>query len=430
MRWRLAALAAPLALAFALVGTQAAEAASVPTVRGINIDSVYGGQTDEQIDRELDLANRLGSNAVRLTIDSATLEPSPGFADPGYLDRVDTVINAASARGLKVIAVVMGTPCWASSAPPEVRRDCVNPDPFVVRYPPANPATYANEASYVAARYRGKLAALEVWNEPDLNTRLYWRGPTPAGSYARLLRAAYPAIKAADPTLPVLGGSLVGSNGVFLRQLYAAGIRGYYDGLAIHFYDVVLAGIRTIAAIKRTYHDTTPLWETEFGWDSCGPTGRSPTNLPCVTPTQQASNLLDVFRGLSLHPALRATIVFNAIDNPRIKFGALSETFAPKPAFYALQAAFAGRAGAVRSPTMRLFRSRGAVYATGTAPAGDGLIVSAFRAGARLPAFRAVRIPEGFRHYLVRLPYFVNSGRWLIQAIIPWTGRRREIWIG
>lgn len=430
MRRRLAALAAPLVLALACAGPQAAEAASVPTVRGINLDSVYGGQTDEQVDRELDLANRLGANTVRVTVDSAALEPSPGFADPAYLGLVDRFMTAASARHLKVIMVVMGTPCWASSAPPIVRRGCVSPDPFVVRYPPSNPATYANEASYLAARYRGKLAALEVWNEPDLNTRLYWRGPAPAASYARLLRAAYPAIKAADPTLPVLGGSLVGANGVFLRQLYAAGIRGYYDGLSIHYYDLVLAGIRAIAATKRAFHDATPLWLTEFGWDSCGATGRSLTNLPCVTPATQASNLLDVFRGLSLHPAVRAAIAFNAIDNPRIAFGALNEDFAPKPSFYALRAAFAGRAGPVRSPTMRLFRWRGAIYATGTAPAGDALIVNAFRAGARSPAFRAARVPQGFRRYLVRLPYFVNRGRWLIQAIIPWTGRRRQIRIG
>ena len=55
-----------------------------------------------------------------------------------------------------------------------------------------------------------------------------------------MLRAAYPAIKQANPSVPVLAGSLVGSNGVFLRALYAAGIKGYYDGLAVHFYNLTL----------------------------------------------------------------------------------------------------------------------------------------------------------------------------------------------
>ena len=42
-----------------------------------------------------------------------------------------------------------------------------------------------------------------------------------------VVRAAYPAVKAANPGVLVLAGSLVGSNGAFLRALYAAGMKGY-----------------------------------------------------------------------------------------------------------------------------------------------------------------------------------------------------------
>ena len=58
-------------------------------------------------------------------------------------------------------------------------------------------------------------------------------------------------------SVPVLAGSLVGSNGVFLRALYAAGIKGYYDGLSVHFYTLTLASLRSIhevAARQRRQH--------------------------------------------------------------------------------------------------------------------------------------------------------------------------------
>ncbi len=74
-----------------------------------------------------------------------------------------------------------------------------------------------------------------------------------------MLRAAYPAIKQANPNVPVLAGSLVGSNGVFLRALYAAGIKGYYDGLAVHFYNLTLGSLRAIHEVQLANGDTKPL---------------------------------------------------------------------------------------------------------------------------------------------------------------------------
>ncbi len=86
-----------------------------------------------------------------------------------------------------------------------------------------------------------------------------------------MLRAAYPAIKRANPGVAVLAGSLVGSNGVFLRALYAAGIKGYYDGLAVHFYTLTLGSLRAIHEVQLAGGDHTPLWLDEFGWSSCWP---------------------------------------------------------------------------------------------------------------------------------------------------------------
>ncbi len=133
----------------------------------------------------------------------------------------------------------------------------------------ATPPTIAAFVAYLAQRYGTRLAAIEVWNEPDQANQVYFAGPEKPQRYAAVLRAAYPAIKQANPNVPVLAGSLVGANGVFLRAMYAAGIKGYYDGLAVHFYTLTLASLRSIHEVQVANGDTKPLWLDEFGWSSC-----------------------------------------------------------------------------------------------------------------------------------------------------------------
>ena len=87
----------------------------------------------------------------------------------------------------------------------------------------------------------------------------------------------------------MLAGSLVGANGVFLKALYAAGIKGYYDGLAVHYYTLTLASLRSIHEVQVANGDTKPLWLNEFGWSSCWPRYRIQQEQACVTPQTQAA---------------------------------------------------------------------------------------------------------------------------------------------
>ena len=155
-----------------------------------------------------------------------------GQIDPQALAFTDNLVNRAAAAGIKVVALAMWTPCWASSAPASLLAKCrTSTGSKAQAWAPVNPATYGSFVAFLASRYGSKLAAIEVWNEPDQANEDYLAGPEKAKHYAAILRAAYPAIKQADPAMTVLGGSLVGSNGAFLSALYAAGIKGYYDGL-------------------------------------------------------------------------------------------------------------------------------------------------------------------------------------------------------
>ena len=50
----------------------------------------------------------------------------------------------------------------------------------------------------IATRYAGRIAAYQIWNEPNLARE--WGGHSPsAGEYVELLRVCSEAIRAADP---------------------------------------------------------------------------------------------------------------------------------------------------------------------------------------------------------------------------------------
>lgn len=226
------ALAGALSCVALLVG---AAPAAATVWRGTSLDAFgYGPETAQ---RQLDLNQQAGANAVRIDVSWSKLEPTTkGQYDPGYVAQVDDYVDQASARGLKVIAVLLGTPCWASSAPPDLRQNCSGDwrSRDVTVYPPAANSDYADASAYVARRWGSKLAAIEVWNEPNVTER--WRTPNPVADYAHLLEAAYPAIKSAAPEVPVVGGALVWSDRGFLDSLYANGIHGFFDALSIHPY--------------------------------------------------------------------------------------------------------------------------------------------------------------------------------------------------
>ena len=110
---------------------------------------------------------------------------------------------------------------------------------------PASPAAYGDFVAKFVARYPGKIAAVEIWNEPNAIS-FYTPKPDPSG-YVDLLKAAYPKVKAVDPSVVVLGGSMgsiidVAGKAInpvaYLSQMYAAGARPYFDALTFHPYHV------------------------------------------------------------------------------------------------------------------------------------------------------------------------------------------------
>jgi hypothetical protein len=398
-----------------------AHKSSLNALRGVNVVGLYDGSTLAVADREIVEARRLHATVVRAELRWATLEPLlAGEQDPTALAFTDRLVADAAAAGIRVIFTLDATPCWASSAPAALLRRCVPRKISAAdAWPPVDPASYAAVAAFVARRYGSNLAAIEIWNEPDQRNQLYFAGPDKVKRYAAIVRAAYTAIKQANAAVPVLAGSLVGSNGAFLRALYAAGMKGYYDGLAVHYYSLVLASLRAIHEVQLANGDTRPLWLDEFGWTSCYPQ-RLQEEQACVTALTQARNLADVIRSLAQTPWVAAEVVYNLENATREDFGVLTGAGARKPAFVALAGALSRPDLSPDPVTLSLRRRAGRVVARGSAPVGDYMGLEAFIAGKL--RFRALFTLDRFNRYSVTLPRVLGTRGIHVRVFQYWAG--------
>jgi polysaccharide biosynthesis protein PslG len=389
---------------------------------GVNISGI--GSSPDQ--RTIAQARALHADVMRADIPWSLLEPlGQGHIDPAALAATDLLINDAAAAGMRVIATVDSTPCWASSAPGPILRKCLpRRSSQANAWPPTNPGAYAAFVAYLAQRYGTHLAAIEIWNEPDQANQLYFAGPNKAKRYAVLLRAAYPAIKRANPNVPVLGGSLVGSNGIFLRALYAAGIKGYYDGLAVHFYSLTLASLRSFREVQLANGDTKPLWLDEFGWSSCWPRHKIQQEQACVTPQVQATNITNVVRSLARAPYIAAEALYKLQDSRAEDFGVLNERGARKPSFGALARVMTSPVGAPSPVTLSLRRQGSQVLASGSGPVGDFMQLEVFQGN--VLRYRALFTLDRFNRYSIALPSALGTSGLRVRVYQAWMGPSRD----
>jgi hypothetical protein len=328
-----------------------------PEHRGAQAHSLWGDSSLEDATRELDMLQSAGANTVRFDIGWSSLEQDgKGQYSSTYVARADAVFDAAAARGIKVIPTFWSTPCWASSAPDELKQDCTGAwwDRDVHKYPPNSASDYADAAAWVARRWGDKMAAFEVWNEPDEANQSFLVSPNPAYDYAQIVKSAYRPLKEAQPTLPVIVGSTTFANRVFLEQLYDYGIQPYHDGISMHPYnegrDPDLHAEPEF--VKWSYRDGVPwirdlmvergdadkgLWLTELGWTSCN----DYTSKFCVTESQQAEYVNDAFRiqREDRWDYVKAMIGYNLRNkgtdpgDREDQYGLLRRDFTPKPSW-------------------------------------------------------------------------------------------------
>ena len=321
-----------LILAAALLAPATAANAAVP---GINVTTLSAaGDPHEGWQRVSDS----GAKTVRTFADIGALKVTHEFE----ITKFKAFADKAQARGLRVLITITGS----AGAP-------------------ASPQEFATVAADLATQLKGKGVDYEMWNEPDDAT--FWpNGPQPA-AYAALIKAGYPAIKAADPAATVLVGGLVGNDYDFVEKLYDNGAQGSFDGVAVHTDTACLStdpreyyrepsgrigrysftGYREVRATMLAHGDDKPVWMTELGWPTLSTTcergGRAGTKVAGVSPAEQADFLSKAYGCLANDPYVAQAAWFNLADldtgstNDALNLGLMNDLFVPKPAFAAFQ---------------------------------------------------------------------------------------------
>ena len=303
----------------------------------------------ETRDKMFTLASAAGVKTVRTDLLWHEIEPEKG--DLNY-EGYRRVINAAAARNMEVLALLVYGNAWASS-------DYENENTT----PPDDPADFANYARGVAEQFGDRIRHYEIWNEPNAWLR-FWITPeakAEPGRYGVLLEAAAHSIKSVDNDANVIfGGTLFHGQNIFpgtlefLEESHTAipTLKDAYDSVAWHPYNIYppreapesAKGSELPLPEKWDQLQSTmesiqvadkPVAVSEIGWPVAGP----------ISESMQAdylirAHLLAVERRspMSCWYTLRDGIPGSASSlAPEHAFGLVRNDYSPKPAYLALK---------------------------------------------------------------------------------------------
>jgi hypothetical protein len=217
-------------------------------------------------------------------------EPRPGEYSEELFGELDRLVDAAANNNVRLLLSVSKAPEWS--------RPTTDEDG-----PPSDYAEFERFMAYLARRYQGRVAAYELWNEPNL--RREWNGaPLDPALLVELTRRGAAGVRSADPGALIIsaGPATTGINDgvsavddrVYLRGMLAAGVAEVVDGVGVHPYGWANPpGAGAADAVQKApshnnhpsffFNDTMqdyrallvefgaedrPLWATEFGWGS------------------------------------------------------------------------------------------------------------------------------------------------------------------
>lgn len=253
------------------------------------------------IERSFDLARDMHAEWVRATLRWSDLEPQQGAY---RWESLDALADGALSRGLHVLLVITDAPTWAVAGASGGLPD--------------RPQDFGAFMGALASQARGRITAYEIWRNP--NTAAANGGTTAQpGQYVEVLKAAYSAVKSADPCAIVLNGALLPTASrdpkVAIDDLaFYRGMLAYNNGEVRKAYDILAVQLNTSGVAgkgkwPRAYptqsrgfyghvdmiHDEMTagdeadkqVWVVQVGYRVDGETA--------VTPEQQGQYLVDLF---------------------------------------------------------------------------------------------------------------------------------------
>jgi hypothetical protein len=254
-------------------------------------------ESDAQLARDLDGMARTGASWLRLDFDWPSIQS--GGPDAWNWAPTDRVVNAASARGISILATPTYTPTWA------------RPAGTTGKHPPTDPLDYVRFVQAAVRRYEPRgVQHWEIWNEPNLDD--FWNPAPDPVAYTKLFVLAADAIHALDADAIVMNGGLAPASDIFgdamaprsfLTVMYANGAGAALDAVAMHPYSfpyepMLAADWNAFSTLPKTHalmaafgDGRKPIWATEAGFG----TGRDDHSVSEAVHAVRVRQLIDAW---------------------------------------------------------------------------------------------------------------------------------------
>ncbi len=200
----------------------------------------YGAQAflwwrPETADRDVGLAKDAGLTWVKQIFAWRDIE---GAAKGAFnWGNADNAVYLANAKRIDLLARLDNAPDWAAPG-------CYNSANKTMG-PAKNMQDWLDFLTAFVTRYKGRVRAYEIWNEPNLSREWCSRPPNPA-EYAALIKASYQKIKSIDANAMIISAGMTPTTQnnaqampdvQFIEQMYTAmnnKSTGYFDVLGVH----------------------------------------------------------------------------------------------------------------------------------------------------------------------------------------------------
>ncbi|GAB2886761.1 hypothetical protein GCM10027046_13840 [Uliginosibacterium flavum] len=195
----------------------------------------------------------------------ADIERTPGQFDFARLDRY---ILMAERFKLEVVLPLALTPQWASSKPKQA--SAYGPGKAS---PPADIELWRRFVRTVANRYKGRIAAYELWNEANIPN--FFDGDE--ADLAKLARVFSEEIRRADPQAKIIapsGAGLLDPRKDFVVRFLQASKGVHFDAFNFHLYtgehrpELMIPHVQALQdQVRKAGFANLPLWNTESGYE-------------------------------------------------------------------------------------------------------------------------------------------------------------------